>query len=125
VSKKDKNQARKQRCAATRAILSQVLFELFELGPYVYTYARSTSSIYVKFKAPDLKSLTIRDHQGIPKYKYKWNVVIGYDGAKRVVDDGVVRYFYNERQLSEFYADIRGYHTKRGAYTASYGRVAQ
>jgi hypothetical protein len=125
VSKKDKNQVRKQRCAATRAILSEVVFELSELGPYVYTYAKTTSSIYVKFKASDLKSLTIRDHQGIPKYHYKWNIVIGYDGARKVVDDGIVRYFYNERQLSDFYADIRGYYNRRGAYTASYGRAAR
>lgn len=94
------------------AMLNVCLRELKPLGIYVTNKSVTTSSVYLKFKDPRIKSLTIRDHGTIPKYRYKWNVILGYRGPGTVNDKGVTRYMYNELQLHSFFEHIRKYAAK-------------
>lgn len=57
--------------------------------------AFTTSSIYLKFDDERLRSLTVRDHPGIPKYRYKWNLFKGWQGSNEQVDRGVKRFYYS------------------------------
>ena len=90
-------------------IVDILLVALRDQGIYVYHRATSTSSVYLKFKDEQLRSLTVRDHTTIPKYRYKWNIIIGYRGTKKVMDRGVPRYMYNEKQLHQCIDHIKNY----------------
>jgi hypothetical protein len=95
----------------TQKITLQVLEELKDLDIYLYKKAVTTSSVYLKFKDSRLRSLTIRDHKTIPKYRYKWNIVLGYNGQRKIVDNGASRFFYSEKELPLFYKSIRSYYS--------------
>lgn len=70
----------------------------------------TTSSIYLKFEDVRLGSCTVRDHKGRAKYKYKWNLISGWDGESCVKDNGVNRFFYNFDQMAEMVEHIVNYH---------------
>lgn len=84
--------------------------ELVDLGLVITYAARTTTSVYMKFEDKRLGTLTVRDHKGKPKYKYRWNIVIGYNGNSRVRDNGYVRDFFNETEIDRFMEAIRAYH---------------
>jgi hypothetical protein len=94
----------------TTIIARRVQRELGDLGIYLYHKAVTTSSWYFKFKDERIRSLTVRDHKTKPKYKYKWNIVIGYTGQRRVIDRGVPRYFYSENEVDDFLTHIQRYY---------------
>jgi len=94
----------------TTIIARRVQRELGDLGIYLYHKAVTTSSWYFKFKDERIRSLTVRDHKTKPKYRYKWNIVIGYTGPKRVIDRGVPRYFYSENEVDDFLTHIQRYY---------------
>jgi hypothetical protein len=94
----------------TTIIARRVQRELGDLGIYLYHKAVTTSSWYFKFKDERIRSLTVRDHKTKPKYKYKWNIVIGYTGQRRVMDRGVPRYFYSENEVDDFLTHIQRYY---------------
>ena len=43
---------------------------------------------------------------------YKWNIVLGYHGDKRVIDKGITRFMYNENQLTNLFSHIKNYANK-------------
>lgn len=94
----------------TTIIARRVQRELGDLGIYLYHKAVTTSSWYFKFKDERIRSLTVRDHKTKPKYRYKWNIVIGYTGQRRVMDRGVPRYFYSENEVDDFLTHIQNYY---------------
>lgn len=94
----------------TTIIARRVQRELGDLGIYLYHKAVTTSSWYFKFKDERIRSLTVRDHKTKPKYRYKWNIVIGYTGQRRVMDRGVPRYFYSENEVDDFLTHIQSYY---------------
>lgn len=94
----------------TTIIARRVQRELGDLGIYLYHKAVTTTSWYFKFGDERIRSLTVRDHRTKPKYRYKWNIVVGYAGPKKVLDDGVSRFFYSENEVDEFLEHIRRYH---------------
>lgn len=100
----------KRNKAPIQKITLRVLEELKDLDIYLYKKAVTTSSVYLKFKDTRLRSLTIRDHKTIPKYRYKWNIIIGYSGKRMIVDNGATRFFYSEKELPVFYKSIRSYY---------------
>ena len=69
----------------------------------------TTSSLYLKFEDTRLGSLTVRDHKGRAKYRYKWNLISGYDGENVVMDKGVRRFFYNFDQVDQIIEHIKNY----------------
>jgi hypothetical protein len=102
----------KQNSNQINEIVNRCLVELAPLGIYVFNRAANTSSVYLKFNDSRLRSLTVRDHKTIPKYRYKWNIVLGYTGPKNVIDKGVVRFMYNETQLDDLFSHIKNYQKK-------------
>jgi hypothetical protein len=102
----------KQNSNQINQIVNICLKELEPLGIRIFNRAVNTSSVYLKFKDERLRSLTVRDHKTIPKYRYKWNIVLGYSGPKNVIDNGVVRFMYNENQLDDLFSHIRNYQNK-------------
>ena len=102
----------KQNSRQINEIVDICLKELAPLGIYIYHRAVNTSSVYLKFKDERLRSLTVRDHKTIPKYRYKWNIVLDYSGPKNVIDNGIVRFMYNQNQLDDIFSHIRNYQKK-------------
>ena len=102
----------KQNANQVNQIVNICLKELKPLGIYIHNRAVNTSSVYLKFKDERIRSLTIRDHKTIPKYRYKWNIVLGYQGDKRVIDKGITRFMYNENQLNDLFSHIKNYANK-------------
>lgn len=102
----------KQNAEQINKIVDICLKKLQPLGVYIHNRAVNTASVYLKFGDPRLKSLTIRDHKTIPKYRYKWNIILGYQGEARVIDAGITRYMYNEHQIDRLCAHILNYHRK-------------
>ncbi|ADY13652.1 hypothetical protein [Sphaerochaeta globosa] len=94
----------------TTIIARRVQRELGDLGIYLHNKAVTTTSWYFKFKDERIRSLTVRDHKTKPEYRYKWNIVIGYTGPKKVLDRGVPRYFYSENEVDEFLEHVRRYY---------------
>lgn len=72
----------------------------------------TTSSIYCMFDVDvRIGSLTVRDHPGKEKYRYKWNLHKGHCGDNHVViDDGVTWYIYNFDQIKEMADHIANYY---------------
>lgn len=89
------------------SVLYSVLSALKVHGPWIYHKARTTSSVYIKFASEHLRSLRIADHKGIDKYKYKWNVNVGYTGPPFMsLDENIERYFYSPNDLALLAADL-------------------
>ena len=93
----------------TVEVADRVVVELKDLGAYLYYSARRSKSVYVKFKDPLVRSLTIRDHDTIEKYKYKWNIRLDGRETEVIMDRGIERFFYEVKDLDKFYEDIRKY----------------
>lgn len=91
-------------------MVAYILVELKDLGCYISNKSVTTSSYYLKFKHELLRSLTVRDHESRPKYKYKWNIILGGQQPRMVKDENVVRFFYNEQTIDWFIGDIRKYY---------------
>lgn len=93
-------------------VLNKALALLAPIGPWIYSKARTTSSVYIKFRDKDKCSLRIADHDNIEKYKYKWNIRTDYRGDPYLlIDDGVERYFYGPHSLAELAEDLTNYPT--------------
>lgn len=95
-------------------LVDLVMYELYDLGPYIWYRAKTTTSVYIKFNDDRLGSLTIRDHKGIKKCKYRWNLVIGYNGSPVVKGRGFVRYFYSEFTVRDLIDDVKRYSNRLG-----------
>lgn len=81
---------------------------LSKYNPYVYHQA-TTGSIYIKFKSPYnwVGSIRIADHKGIPKYKYKWNLISGIKTKYTKFDRGTERFYYPTKQVKLMCKDIK------------------
>lgn len=71
-------------------------------GAYVY-YEAKTGSVYVKFPHWGLGSIRIANHDGIPKYAYRWNLTLHREYQWRFEDDrGVYRLYFGIERLDDF-----------------------
>lgn len=88
---------------ATGSVLRSLKLKLQMVGIEIESIQKAvgTRSIYVKFTDDRLRSLTVRDHPGIPKYRYKWNLFKGYKGETEVYDNGVKRFYYSFDQVDD------------------------
>lgn len=73
-------------------IRKQIIRELGDVGAYLY-YGAKSGSQYVKFGDPRLGSLRIADHEGIEKYPYRWNVLVGGRRRTRHLDKRVQEFY--------------------------------
>ena len=78
------------------------------LKPYVYV-AASSGSCYIKFANQQLLSLRIADHNGGPKYRYKWNLRKDITKSKTAIDRGVIRYYYPSDEYEKMITDMQQY----------------
>lgn len=100
----------------TNQVAKYLLKELKPLGVYVYHRAKTSNSIYLKFDDSRLCSVRISDHQGIEKYRYKWNLCQGQSNPFYFSTDGGVRRFYFSfeavdqfvERVKKYYATING-----------------
>ena len=63
-----------------------------KLGAYIYHKA-NTGSAYIRFENPNLCSVRIGDHDGIERYKYKFNLRRDLRTQGWQKEDGVWRYY--------------------------------
>lgn len=99
---------------AIAAATDKVIELIQPMNPWVYHVSRN-NSVYLKFDlphAPAIGTLRVADHPGLRKYRYKWNILIGYQGKLAVRDRGIVRYFYSESQLNLFASQILEFHRR-------------
>ena len=83
-----------------KEVVEYLLKELSRWGAYLY-YEASTGSNYIKFPHWALGSIRIADHGGIPKYKYRWNVMLNRPNESRRMKHGkVVRWYFGSNHLS-------------------------
>lgn len=94
----------------TKQIANKVISELSDLGAYIANESYSTNSIYIKFNDERLRSLTIRDHNTIKKYRYKWNIRLDKKKSYEQIDKGAKRFIFSVNDLDKFYERIRIYH---------------
>ncbi|MFX0183878.1 MAG: hypothetical protein ACFE95_12410 [Candidatus Hodarchaeota archaeon] len=86
-----------------------VLKQLTYLNPYIY-YRAKTGSVYIKFLDERIGSIRIGNHDGIGKYKYRWNLRKDLSEVKVENDRGVVRYYYPLNQIDQMVTNIKRYH---------------
>lgn len=91
-------------------IETYILKQLAYLNPYIYHKSTSTSSIYIKFLDERIGSIRVGDHNGIEKYRYRWNLRKDLNEIKLENDQGIVRHYYPFNQLDQMVADIKKYH---------------
>lgn len=90
-----------------QVIKKWILKNLKEYKPYVY-YSARTGSLYLKFEDSSLGSVRIGDHQGIEKYRYRWNIWVGQSGrCETVRDRGVDRFHFSPDNLQDFADAVR------------------
>lgn len=75
----------------------------FKINRY---YARTTKSIYLKLDYGVCGAIRISDHIGKKKYRYKFNLIKGYKGPKKINDRGYNRLYYNYNNTDELVTDI-------------------
>ena len=74
--------------------------KLIELGFIVHRYnSHSTSSIYLKLDYGISCGIRIADHNGKPKYHYRFNVLKDYKGDGIIYRDNLISYFFNYNEL--------------------------
>jgi len=91
-------------------IETYILEQLAYLSPYIYHKATSTNSIYIKFLDERIGSIRIGDHNGIGKYRYRWNLRRDLKEEKIEYDRGVVRHYYPFEQKDLMIEAIKKYH---------------
>lgn len=76
-----------------------------DLGAYIYTVAK-TGSVYIRFTDASLGSIRLGDHDGIEKYRYKFNVRsdIQWHGWRK--EDNIWRYYCNSQHLDKLKEQI-------------------
>lgn len=76
--------------------------KLIELGFIVHRYnSHSTSSIYLKLDYGISCGIRIADHNGKPKYHYRFNVLKDYKGDGIIYRDNLISYFFNYNELDK------------------------
>lgn len=101
---------KKRNIAEVNKVVIEVLEELKDLEPYINNASENNASAFLKFKDERLRSVAIRDISVRPRYRYKWNIVLGYSGERMITDGRVTRFFYSEKELPIFYKSIRSYY---------------
>lgn len=87
-------------------IAKEVIKALTEIKPFVFHAAISGNSVYLKFEHYRYRTVRISDHpQGKKRgyLKYRWNICVGYPLPVPTAEN---RFFYTEKQLTEFYIEI-------------------
>lgn len=93
----------------TEKIAAKLVEVLKQKGFVIQRYdAYSTNSIYLKLDYGLAHSIRISDHIGKPQYSYRYNVIIGSAGVRRMNNGQFDRYWYSEKDsdLSVLVNDI-------------------
>lgn len=75
------------------------------LGAYIHTVAR-TGSAYIRFEDPSLGSIRLGDHDGIERYKYKFNVRTDVDGFYWRKENNIWRFYCSTQHLDKLKEQI-------------------
>lgn len=95
---------RKREIAVSNRIINGLKHKGFKISRY---YAKTTKSIYLKLDYGVCGGIRISDHKGKEKYHYKFNVIKGYKGPKKVRDNGHKRLFYDYDNIEAVITDAQ------------------
>lgn len=98
---------RNQSKARLQGLADTVVRVLNKNGVLAVHYKKAMSgSCYVKL--PGLGSLRIADHDGIEKYRYRWNIRLDLRDPRTEIDRGTVRRYYpaTDAGLRQFCRDV-------------------
>jgi hypothetical protein len=108
-----KDMERQQRVARNNRVyqmVDHVLEQLKFFEPYIYKKATTTNSVYIKFRNKGLLSLRVSDHEGIPKYSYKWNLRSDIKEKYSKQDGRVNRIYFPFNEVNQLIRGIINYY---------------
>jgi len=89
------------------ALYERLCTELADVGGYGY-YEAQTGSRYIRFTDPRVGSIRIGDHQGRPRYRYRWNLWVGVEPPTRKTMQGRhIMYHFAEDEVDQLVKAIR------------------
>ena len=94
---------RKQETIVTNKVIKGLKQKGFKISRY---YAKTTKSVYIKPDYGVCGRIRISDHNGIKKYKYRFNIIKNYKGPRIVKDSGYTRLYYNYNNIKDVIKDV-------------------
>lgn len=79
------------------------LAEFFIVHKYCAT---TTNSVYIKLDYGVANSIRVSDHNGIEKYKYKYNIRKDIEEKYEEVDDNYLRKYYPFKDIGDLILDV-------------------
>lgn len=95
---------RNQEIQVSNILIKKLKEKGFQINKY---YAKTTKSIYLKLDYGVCCGIRISDHNGIKKYKYKFNLIKQYKGPKQKIDKGYLRLYYDYNNTEELIKDVQ------------------